>query len=147
MYGLFGPISFIVLHIYILTSFRAIIRCLPLPLSRSLPSALLLRPPYFILPFRVLILCPSSSSFFSTHSKQHNAAFLKVDIDEADDVAQAFAIRSMPTFVFLRPKDGLEEEIRFSGANKPKLEGLVRAICAAVVNDGTEKKEEDKKSK
>ncbi len=85
--------------------------------------------------------------FLSSHSKQYNAAFLKVDIDEADDVAQAFAIRSMPTFVFLRPKDGLEEEIRFSGANKPKLEGLVRAICAAVVRDGTEEKEEDKKSK
>jgi len=102
-------------------------------------------------PFSLFSAFSSLVSFpgppFHNHSKQHNAAFLKVDIDEADDVAQAFAIRSMPTFVFLRPKDGLEEEIRFSGANKPKLEGLVRAICAAVVKDGTEKKEEDKKSK
>ncbi|KAM3571109.1 hypothetical protein VYU27_006852 [Nannochloropsis oceanica] len=89
--------------------------------------------------------CRTIAPVFEELSQQYNAAFLKVDIDEADDVAQAFAIRSMPTFVFLRPKDGLEEEIRFSGANKPKLEGLVRATCAAVVRDGTE--EEDKKSK
>lgn len=119
------------------------------------PSLAVSPPPYFfahLILFSIFLFSSFVSLFFllpflSTHSKQHNAAFLKVDIDEADDVAQAFAIRSMPTFVFLRPKDGLEEEIRFSGANKPKLEGLVRAICAAVVKDGTEKKEEDKKSK
>lgn len=124
------------------------------PLSPSLSQSPLYptsSPTLFYSPFSCshsLSLSPSPPPLPPyTHSKQHNAAFLKVDIDEADDVAQAFAIRSMPTFVFLRPKDGLEEEIRFSGANKPKLEGLVRAICAAVVKDGTEKKEEDKKSK
>lgn len=70
-YVLFGPVSFIFLHVYIVTSFRAIIRCLPLSLSRSLPSSLLLRPPYIILPFRVLILCPSS---FSSPSSEHTAS-------------------------------------------------------------------------
>lgn len=65
-----------------------------------------------------------------------------MDIDEADDVAHAFAVRSMPTFVVLQAEDG-NEVLRFSGCNKMKLESVVRATCAEVVAG----KAEDKKSK
>lgn len=58
-----------------------------------------------------------------------------MDVDEADDVASHFGVRSMPTFVFLGPSDGAEL-VRFSGANKAKLEELVARTCARVGGGG-----------
>lgn len=78
-----------------------------------------------------------------THSKDYNACFAKVDVDEADDVASHFGVRSMPTFVFLGP-DGAEL-VRFSGCNKAKLEELVARTCARVGSgsgEGNGKKED-----
>lgn len=89
---------------------------------------------------------------FAELAEGYNGCFVKVDIDEAEDVAHKYSIRSMPTFVFLDPeKEGETEEIvRFSGCNKGKLEGLVKAVCAKVLVKGEkeEKREgEDKKKK
>ncbi|XP_076016797.1 thioredoxin-like [Genypterus blacodes] len=53
-----------------------------------------------------------------------NVVFLKVDVDEADDIAAEYKIDSMPTFVFF--KNGEEEE-RFSGASEQKLKDVVSA--------------------
>lgn len=94
----------------------------------------------------------ASTSCLSLHlplcSQQYDACFVKVDIDEADDVALTYKVRSMPTFVFLRIVGDQIEEVRFSGCNKIKLEGLVKAMCAAVVKgEVRETKEEDKKKK
>lgn len=44
--------------------------------------------------------------------------FLKVDVDNAEDIIEKYNIQSMPTFLFL--KNG-KEVYRFSGANKDKL--------------------------
>ncbi|KAI4884985.1 hypothetical protein NFI96_020251, partial [Prochilodus magdalenae] len=43
-----------------------------------------------------------------------NVVFLKVDVDEAQDVASSCGIRSMPTFHFYKNGEKVEE---FSGAN------------------------------
>ncbi|XP_067012450.1 thioredoxin-2-like [Anabrus simplex] len=50
--------------------------------------------------------------------------FLKVDVDECEDLAVEYEISAMPTFVFIRNKKKLES---FSGANTNKLQAaLVR---------------------
>uniref|UniRef100_A0A1A9W009 Thioredoxin n=1 Tax=Glossina brevipalpis TaxID=37001 RepID=A0A1A9W009_9MUSC len=46
------------------------------------------------------------------------AVVIKVDVDECEDVAMEFNISSMPTFVFIKNKQKLEE---FAGANAEKL--------------------------
>ncbi|KAK9758311.1 hypothetical protein RND81_01G222100 [Saponaria officinalis] len=50
--------------------------------------------------------------------KYPNVLFLKVDVDELKDVAEAWGIDAMPTFIFV--KDG-EKIHHFAGASKDKL--------------------------
>ncbi|XP_039615325.1 thioredoxin-like [Polypterus senegalus] len=47
-----------------------------------------------------------------------DVVFLKVDVDEAEDVAQHCEISAMPTFVFIRNGKTLDS---FSGANAENL--------------------------
>ncbi|XP_032671556.1 thioredoxin-2-like [Odontomachus brunneus] len=49
--------------------------------------------------------------------------FLKVDVDECEDIATEYDITSMPTFVFIRNSKVLEA---FSGANYDKLKDTVQ---------------------
>ena len=51
-----------------------------------------------------------------------NVVFLKVDVDEAEDVAQEYNISAMPTFIFL--KNG-QKVADLMGANADKLTELV----------------------
>lgn len=48
--------------------------------------------------------------------------FLKVDVDETDDIAAQYEITAMPTFVFIKNKVTIE---KFSGASKGKLEEFI----------------------
>uniref|UniRef100_A0A0A9WXZ7 Thioredoxin n=1 Tax=Lygus hesperus TaxID=30085 RepID=A0A0A9WXZ7_LYGHE len=48
--------------------------------------------------------------------------FLKVDVDECEDVAAAYEISVMPTFVFIKEKKKLTS---FSGSNFDKLKEVV----------------------
>jgi len=48
--------------------------------------------------------------------------FLKVDVDECDDVAVEYNIESMPTFLFIKQSKVIES---FSGANKDRLAQLI----------------------
>ena len=50
------------------------------------------------------------------------AEFVKVDVDEADDIAAACAIRAMPTFHFYRGGQKIEEMM---GADQNKLTSLI----------------------
>lgn len=51
-----------------------------------------------------------------------DVVFLKVDVDECEDIAQEFKITAMPTFVFL--KKGVQQE-SLMGANVEKLKEMV----------------------
>ncbi|XP_066591169.1 thioredoxin-2-like [Prorops nasuta] len=57
-----------------------------------------------------------------------NVVFLKVDVDECEDVAAEYNIASMPTFVFIKEGKVLES---FSGANYDKLLGVIHQHYAA----------------
>jgi len=48
--------------------------------------------------------------------------FLKVDVDECEDVAMDCKVTVMPTFIFYKSKAKVEE---FAGANESKLKELI----------------------
>lgn len=55
-------------------------------------------------------------------NEETGVIFLKVDVDECEDVASEYQISSMPTFVFVKHGEKIEN---FSGANESKLKELV----------------------
>lgn len=61
---------------------------------------------------------------FDSLARQHgqNAHFLKVDVDQHQQIAQRYGVRAMPTFVFIR-KGGILDQLR--GANASKLTEMV----------------------
>ncbi|KAL6490896.1 hypothetical protein MHYP_G00012410 [Metynnis hypsauchen] len=66
--------------------------------------------------------CKMIGPFFkelSERPENSNVVFLKVDVDDAADVAAHCEIKSMPTFHFYRNGKKVDE---FSGANREKLE-------------------------
>ncbi|XP_068584445.1 thioredoxin-like [Cebidichthys violaceus] len=54
----------------------------------------------------------------ASQPENKNVVFLKVDVDEADDVSKECKITSMPTFHFYKNGKKVDE---FSGADKQKL--------------------------
>ena len=57
--------------------------------------------------------------YFQELEKQMtNVVFLKIDVDENEDIAQEYDISAMPTFVFIKNGNKLDA---FSGANFDKL--------------------------
>ncbi|XP_056639950.1 thioredoxin-2-like [Diorhabda carinulata] len=53
-----------------------------------------------------------------------NVLILKIDVDECEEIAMEYGIKSMPTFIFL--KNG-QEITQFSGANYEKLKETIEA--------------------
>ena len=51
--------------------------------------------------------------------------FLKVDVDETDDIAGDYKIEAMPTFVFIKNKETRE---KFSGASEAKLREYIAKL-------------------
>lgn len=88
--------------------------------SRTLRLAILYFTATWCGPCRVI-----SPIFTSLAEKYPKAVFLKVDIDEARDVASSWNISSVPTFFFLR--DGKEVD-RVVGADKNALERKVAQL-------------------
>ncbi|KAG9275670.1 thioredoxin [Astyanax mexicanus] len=69
--------------------------------------------------------CQSIAPFYKGLSEKPdngNVVFLKVDVDDAQDVAQSCEIKCMPTFHFYKNGKKVDE---FSGSNQAKLEELV----------------------
>jgi len=58
----------------------------------------------------------------SFHACTEDVVFLKVDVDECEDIAAKYSVNAMPTFVFI--KSG-EKVASLTGANKEKLKQLV----------------------
>ncbi|XP_050450049.1 thioredoxin-2-like isoform X1 [Cataglyphis hispanica] len=54
--------------------------------------------------------------------EMQDVIFLKVDVDECEDIAAEYEITSMPTFIFIKEGKVLET---FSGANYDKLKNTV----------------------
>uniref|UniRef100_A0A3Q0SSU1 Thioredoxin n=1 Tax=Amphilophus citrinellus TaxID=61819 RepID=A0A3Q0SSU1_AMPCI len=60
---------------------------------------------------------------FAADSSNANVIFLKVDVDDAQDVSSHCGIRSMPTFQFYKNNQKVHE---FSGADAAKLKAKVK---------------------
>ncbi|XP_065173155.1 thioredoxin-2 isoform X2 [Atheta coriaria] len=54
-----------------------------------------------------------------------NIIVLKVDVDECEDLAQDYNIASMPTFLFIKAKEVVDQ---FSGANVDKLTAAIQKL-------------------
>jgi len=68
--------------------------------------------------------CKVISPIFSElSSKFPHCRFLKVDVDDAKEVAAQEGVSSMPTFKFYKQGNSIES---FSGANPQKLEQLIK---------------------
>ncbi|EDW03102.1 thioredoxin-2 [Drosophila grimshawi] len=50
---------------------------------------------------------------------------LKVDVDECEDIAMEYNISSMPTFLFIKNSNKVEE---FAGANATKLADTIKRL-------------------
>ncbi|XP_006608786.1 thioredoxin-2-like [Apis dorsata] len=55
--------------------------------------------------------------------EMEDVIFLKVDVDECEDIVGEYEITSMPTFVFIKNSKVLEN---FSGANYDKLKNTIQ---------------------
>ncbi|XP_053321833.1 thioredoxin-like [Spea bombifrons] len=70
--------------------------------------------------------CKMIAPFFQSLSEKYpDVVFLKVDVDDAQDVAAHCNIKCMPTFQFY--KDGARVH-EFSGANQSNLEQKVQEL-------------------
>ncbi|KAG0713366.1 Thioredoxin [Chionoecetes opilio] len=57
--------------------------------------------------------------------QMNDVVFLKVDVDECEEVAASFAVSCMPTFLFF--KDGKKVD-SFSGANEEKIRQYIARL-------------------
>nr|2YPM_A Chain A, LAFCA THIOREDOXIN [synthetic construct] len=56
-----------------------------------------------------------------------NVVFLKVDVDEVEDVAAEYGISAMPTFQFFKNGKKVDE---LTGANQEKLKAMIKKHAA-----------------
>jgi len=54
-----------------------------------------------------------------------DVTFLKVDVDECEDIASHYGISCMPTFVFIKDGEKIKE---FSGANEDKVKEIINTL-------------------
>eukprot|EP00742_Colponemidia_sp_Colp-10_P007536 GILJ01008122.1.p1 GENE.GILJ01008122.1~~GILJ01008122.1.p1 ORF type:complete len:130 (+),score=17.03 GILJ01008122.1:46-435(+) len=67
--------------------------------------------------------CRQISPIYDNLSQENpSVEFLKVDVDELDDVAQSAGVQAMPTFVFKNKGDTVDKIV---GADPKKLKQLV----------------------
>lgn len=77
-------------------------------------------------------IAPIYAQLASTHSASGAFAFLKVNVDEQQELAQQFGIQAMPTFVLL--KDGKPVDT-IRGANPPALKKAIEGASAAAAQE------------
>jgi thioredoxin 1 len=61
----------------------------------------------------------------SAEKSNKNVKFIKVDIDENQELAMRYQVKSMPTFVFIK---NTKEISRFCGADIVKLKDYIRRL-------------------
>mmetsp|Transcript_8723 Transcript_8723/g.16709 ORF Transcript_8723/g.16709 Transcript_8723/m.16709 type:complete len:148 (-) Transcript_8723:120-563(-) len=77
--------------------------------------------------------CKRIAPYFEALADSTEGDFYKVDVDDADDIAQALQIKSMPTFVFFL--NG-EEVGRLNGANPKALQEAVEKFSPVSASAG-----------
>jgi len=58
----------------------------------------------------------------SQQDEYKNVVFLKVDVDDNDDISKRYEVSCMPTFIYIKNKQKVDE---LSGANEDKLKELL----------------------
>ncbi|EAW13003.1 thioredoxin family protein [Aspergillus clavatus NRRL 1] len=74
--------------------------------------------------------CKAISPVFQRLSNQpdfQNAKFYEIDVDELSDIAAELGVRAMPTFMFFKDGQKVNEVV---GANPPALENAIKAHVA-----------------
>jgi thioredoxin 1 len=75
--------------------------------------------------------CRLMAPIFAELSKKfENLIFLKVDVDEVQDVTSKWEVRAMPTFLFIKNGEQLDKIV---GANKEELERKCNQYATATV--------------
>lgn len=67
------------------------------------------------------VIAPKLDEFQNTYSDK--IVIIKVDVDECEDLAAKYNISSMPTFLFIKNKEVVDQ---FAGANGEKLESFIK---------------------
>ena len=62
-----------------------------------------------------------------------NVLFLKVDVDEAEDLAAKYEIRAMPTFIVFKKGSTETEAGPIKGADEDKIRNLLKTVTNGVV--------------
>ncbi|EEQ98241.1 thioredoxin, putative [Perkinsus marinus ATCC 50983] len=71
--------------------------------------------------------CKQVTPYIENLAKNNEkVSFIKIDIDDFDDMAQENKVMSVPTFAFY--KDGKEVQ-RVTGADPVKIEEIVKQLC------------------
>lgn len=68
------------------------------------------------------LIAPKVQEFSVSDDFKDSVVFLKVDVDDIEELATKYNVRCMPTFLFFKNKSKIEE---FSGANEDKLKELI----------------------
>mmetsp|Transcript_20984 Transcript_20984/g.42327 ORF Transcript_20984/g.42327 Transcript_20984/m.42327 type:complete len:194 (-) Transcript_20984:457-1038(-) len=71
--------------------------------------------------------CKAIDPFFCELATKYNARFVRIDVDELDELAAKSGVAMMPTFVVFA---GREKKGSLSGANEDKLERMIREHCS-----------------
>lgn len=78
-------------------------------------------------------IAPIYNQLSTAHSASGNFAFVKVNVDEAREIAAQYGIQAMPTFLLF--KDGKQiEEIK--GADPRKLRSVIESATADLKSSG-----------
>lgn len=71
--------------------------------------------------------CKGIAPYLETLASQYTEChFYKVDVDIGEEIAAAYRVNAMPTFVFLKDR---KEMVRFSGADQNRLVSILEAYC------------------
>jgi thioredoxin 1 len=95
-------------------------------LSLSEMNAIIRQPKLTVVDFTAVWCgpCKSISPHFSKLAEEKkNCNFLKVDVDQAQEIAAEYRVRAMPTFMFFKAGQKVDS---FEGADINRLQTLVR---------------------
>ena len=85
--------------------------------------------------------CQTIKPVFAELSKKYeNCIFLKVDVDEADELMDFFGPRSLPTFILMKNGKAFH---KWSGADQDTLKRTIEKYMNFDISDLEEDKDED----